>query len=284
MTEKKRILILVKTYPVLSMTYNETVCTAGIDIETGKWVRIYPVPFRSLDYDAQFSKFQIIELELTPPRGNDKRPESRKIVNIDKIQHLHKLVSGKKGSWDVRKQYLFKSEKVFTNKSELLELAYSFSRSLAFFKPKKIIEFVVEEDAREWPKDKVQKILADNQQLSLFPSNNKQPHNNKIVEKIPYKFSYHFIDDMGVSSKLMIEDWEIFALYRRCLKDHNGDEKAAIEDVKKKYWNDFAQPERKDLHLILGTVNERHNKRAPNPFVIIGVLPFPLEKQQGFGF
>ncbi len=82
----------------------------------------------------------------------------------------------------------------------------------------------------------------------------------------------------------MIEDWEIFALYRNCLKTHNGDEQLAISDVKKKYWDEFVLSGKKDLHLILGTVNEHHNKKAPNPFIIIGVLPFPFEQQLGFNF
>jgi len=40
-----RVLILVKSYPEISKTYAETVCTAGIT-EDGKWIRIYPLPYR----------------------------------------------------------------------------------------------------------------------------------------------------------------------------------------------------------------------------------------------
>ena len=43
-----RILVTVKTYPELSKTYGETVCTAGLR-EDGTWVRLYPVPFRRLE-------------------------------------------------------------------------------------------------------------------------------------------------------------------------------------------------------------------------------------------
>ncbi len=51
-----RILVTVKTYPTLSRKYGETVCTAGLR-EDGSWVRIYPVPFRRLDEQQQYSKF-----------------------------------------------------------------------------------------------------------------------------------------------------------------------------------------------------------------------------------
>ena len=36
---------------------------------------------------------------------------------------------------------------------------------------------------------------------------------------------------------------------------------------------------RKDLHFFLGTTQEFHF-RAPNPWVIIGVLPIPHEHQR----
>jgi len=47
-----RILITVKTYPTpSSMRQEEVVCTAGLS-EDGKWIRIYPVPFRRLEYNV----------------------------------------------------------------------------------------------------------------------------------------------------------------------------------------------------------------------------------------
>lgn len=49
--ERKRIFILVKTYPTISATYGELVCTAGI-LEDGTWIRLYPVPFRLLKMRA----------------------------------------------------------------------------------------------------------------------------------------------------------------------------------------------------------------------------------------
>jgi hypothetical protein len=44
----ERILITVKTYPMLSKKYGELVCTVGLR-ENGEWIRIYPVPFRQLE-------------------------------------------------------------------------------------------------------------------------------------------------------------------------------------------------------------------------------------------
>jgi len=42
--EKREILILVKTYPIPSKNYLETVCTAGVT-DIGEWIRLYPVSY-----------------------------------------------------------------------------------------------------------------------------------------------------------------------------------------------------------------------------------------------
>lgn len=74
----------------------------------------------------------------------------------------------------------------------------------------------------------------------------------------------------------MIEDWEIGALYWNCLKRENGDEKKAVEMVKRKYFTEFSQ---KDIYLFLGATKQFHGW-AKNPFVIVGVFYPPKEKQQ----
>ncbi|MEZ4900367.1 MAG: hypothetical protein R2822_00610 [Spirosomataceae bacterium] len=58
-----KILITVKTYPTLSNKYDELVCTAGF-LEDGSWIRVYPIPFRKLEYDKQYSKYDWVEIDL----------------------------------------------------------------------------------------------------------------------------------------------------------------------------------------------------------------------------
>ena len=72
--ERKSILVVVKTYPNPSRSYGETVCCAGVDLETGRWVRVYPITFRRLA--EQFAKYQTIECLVSRPRSGDSRPES----------------------------------------------------------------------------------------------------------------------------------------------------------------------------------------------------------------
>ncbi len=74
---------------------------------------------------------------------------------------------------------------------------------------------------------------------------------------------------------MMIEDWEIGALYWNCLAQAEGDEVAANELVRQRYESEFLK---KDLYLFVGTTKANHIK-APNPFIIIGVFYPPLTLQ-----
>ena len=55
---------------------------------------------------------------------------------------------------------------------------------------------------------------------------------------------------------MMIEDWETGALFWRQLAKYEGDEKKAVDDVIKKYLDDFAKT--KDLYFFLGTKQVHH--------------------------
>lgn len=60
---RKRVYILVKTYPTISRKYAELVCTAGI-LEDGSWIRLYPIPFRLLEDDQKFPKYTWVEVDV----------------------------------------------------------------------------------------------------------------------------------------------------------------------------------------------------------------------------
>ena len=64
MKETKKVLITVKAYPNPSKKYEETVCVAGIDVDNGKWIRLYPITFRDLDENRRFKKYSIIQVRV----------------------------------------------------------------------------------------------------------------------------------------------------------------------------------------------------------------------------
>ena len=63
MPEKKRVYIVVKTYPTISEKYAELVCTAGV-LEDGSWIRLYPIPFRKLELEQKYKKYSWIEVDV----------------------------------------------------------------------------------------------------------------------------------------------------------------------------------------------------------------------------
>lgn len=265
-----KVLITVKTYPAISSKYDELVCTAGFR-EDGTWVRIYPIQFRKKSYDQQYSKYDWIELDLVKNKS-DFRPESyRPYSHGSEIKIAGHLDT--KGNWFERKKFVL--GKVYYNLTELVAEAKNknICTSLAVFKPSKILDFTIEEVEREWDKIKLAKLEAERLQGNLF----QQPENPfEVVRKLPYKFSYVFEDNQGKRSTLMIEDWEIGQLYWNCLAKYEGNEQKAVEDVRKKYFEDFAKT--KDLHLYLGT-SQIHHYVSHNPFMIIGTFHPKIEIQ-----
>ncbi len=261
-----RILVTVKTYPTISTTYDEIVCTAGFR-EDASWIRLYPVPFRKFDEYQQYKKFQWIELDIEK-NTSDVRVESyRPKSEISLFDQM-----GTDNAWFERRNFVLEKGVVYTNLDDLIARNKDHELSLATFRPKEIIRVTSEPDQREWDKSKLDAMLQRGRQGHLFE---KPRRDFEVVRKLPYKFRYEFLDDSGRVSKLMIEDWEIGALYWRQFDKH-GSEDAAIDDVKNKYMNDLVVD--RDTHLFLGTTKE-WNARAPNPFLVIGVFWPPTKNQ-----
>lgn len=269
---RKKVLITVTTYPLPSRSHDELVCTAGM-LESGEFIRIYPVPLSFLvDLKANGKvnnvKYTWIEIDLKK-RTDDFRPESHSPVNYDfrDLKILDRLDT--KNNWEARKKICLQD--VYTNMEKLIEDSKDpKNKSLAIFKPASIIKLEWEETDREW-KDEWKDLRK---QGDLF-AQDKNPE--IIIPKLPYKFSYVFTDETGKQRKLMIEDWEIGSLYWNCLKAAEGNEAEALQKVKQKYEDEFKT---KELYLFLGTTKEWHMRRARNPFVIIGVF-YPKKELQG---
>lgn len=265
---RARVLITVTAYPLPSRSHDELVCTAGM-LEDGSWVRIYPVPFQFLE----FHKYQWVELDLIPHDvARDFRPESRRPKNYElKDLEIHAKVGTEQG-WHVRKEICLRN--AYRNLTTLInDSAAPTNRSLAAFTPTRVSRFLVEEDDREWKPEWLEQL----KQMDLLT----RPEGDRprtLIDKIPYKFKYQFVDDEGRESTMTIEDWEIGALYRKCLAAAEGDEEVAIEKVRQKYEEEFLRE--KEISLFLGTTLKHHRARHSNPFTIVGVF-YPPGSPQG---
>ena len=174
-----RVLITVKTYPLPSRSYTELVCTAGL-LNGEKWIRMYPIPYRFLQDQQKYPKYSWIELNLTR-KTDDFRPESYSPkLGVDEPINVFEQI-GTANEWAARKSYVLKE--VFTSMNELISLAKdpNHRKSLATLKPARIVDFVIEEDEREWKQEWQDQL----KQFNMFelPTQHGQ---KKVVKKLPY--------------------------------------------------------------------------------------------------
>ena len=270
--DKVRVLITVKTYPTLSRKYGETVCTAGVR-EDGTWVRMYPVPFRRLDEEQQYKKFDWIDCRLI---RNQSDPRIETFRPVDETELAAVAHMGTEDTWRERRRLLLKTARVYDRLDDLIADAKANRASLAVFKPTRVIDFSWESEERDWDPAKLQKMRDVHDQLDLF-SDNSWRDTFRVIPKLPYSFSYKFEDATGRISELQILDWETGALFWNCVRSTGSDENKALAKVRQKYFDEFVQ---KDLHFFMGTTQQYHFV-APNPWVIVGAFPIPPERQLG---
>lgn len=177
--EPKRILVVVKTYPNPSRAHGETVCCAGVDLETGRWVRMYPITFRQLA-DNRFKKYQAIECLATRPR-NDSRPDCPRI-DQDSIELVGNPVSTANG--------LQRRMTMLPEPSTSLEAIRAASAasgvSIGMLRPK-VLHRLVKEPADPWTER--ERAALRQGQLGL---GERQAQQLRELEQIPWSFSYEF--------------------------------------------------------------------------------------------
>jgi hypothetical protein len=255
---EKRILVVVKTYPNPSLTYGETVCCAGVDLDTGRWVRLYPITFRSLA-DRQFEKFQEIRCRATRPR-DDSRPESLR-VDQDSIELIGDPMPAGPRGWSRRMALLPQPARSL---EEIREAQARDGTSLGMFRPKEIIR-VTKRPAEKW-NDK-ERAYLQRQHLNLGAEVSRQLSE---LEKIPWTFSYEFLCDDERCTKphsLSIIDWEIGAAYRNWTRAYGHDWEDKLREKFER------QLPTSDLHLVVGNLAAHRQV-----FVIVGLVRPPRPK------
>jgi len=252
-TTTKKVLITVKTYPNPSKKYGETVCCAGIDIQASQWIRLYPIPFRDLDFSKRFKKYAVIEVKCSKA-PKDHRIESYK-VDADSIKILDWLDTKKK--WQRRKEIVIPtaSESFCSILNEIEN-----NKSLGMFKPAQVSFLYKKAGTKD-----IEKRKACYAQLSFF-DRQKTP-----IEEIPYDFYYYFKchgqkDCPG--HKLQIMDWEIVQAYRDWRYRYPS-EPELLQKIEQR-WLDMTSL-KKDTYFYVGNM-----QRFKNQFMILGVFYPPV--------
>ena len=106
------------------------------------WVRIFPLPFRKLDYDNRYKKYQWIEVPLAKSK-QDPRPESYEVTDIDQLELIGEPI-GTQNRWADRKKMIFDHTHVYDDLQEVIEKARDNELSITTFKPSEVSELVIE--------------------------------------------------------------------------------------------------------------------------------------------
>ena len=257
--ERKKVLIVVKTYPTPARKGGEVSCTGAIT-EDGKWVRLFPIPYRALTDTQRFRKYQWVEVNMQ--RSDDPRPESFR-VDVDSLEIVADPIPTN-DNWQKRKEAIFplKAHCLCCLQKQQKEVG---SPTLGFFKPWQITSFSVQrDDELNWTMRELETL----KQLSMF--DNAPAH---LLEKVPYHFYYHFRCDHADCNghDLSCTDWELEESYRKWRRIYGSN-----WEVKFRETYETRMIFKADTHFFVGTVRQH-----PNSWIIVGLFYPPKEGKHG---
>jgi hypothetical protein len=259
--EKKKALIVVRTYPTPAKKGVEVSCTAAIT-DKGEWLRLFPVPWRFPPQDQRFRKYQWVEITVT--KASDPRPESYKLKS-DSIKMISEPLSTAT-SWKARKDVIFplRSHCLCCLQKHLHEHGHP---TLGLFRPKVIERLLIKPESPTWSEGQ----LAVLRQGDLFE---KKP--KRELEKIPFSFRYQFrcAETTCSGHKMICTDWEMAESWRKW-KEEYGDEWESR--FRQRYETEMI--EKYDTHFYTGTVHEH-----PHTWIIVGLFYPPRELQSSMCF
>src|SRR5262249_26478530 len=204
-----------------------------------------------------------MEVAAEKHTGRDVRKESFR-PDSTTIRMVGEPLGTDSGYWTTRAKHVL--AKKSASMEELLEMQKRDQTSLGVFKPKEIVDLLIKSDAEEWKSSFIaalkQNRLGDERKATKEPP-----------QKVPWRFQYKFRCE-GPKCKghqMMIEDWEVGALYWNAIDDGAKPDEAAAT-VKQKFFHEICGPSR-DTHFFVGTVLEF------GTWVVVGTF-WPKKKAQ----
>jgi hypothetical protein len=266
---RTKLLILCKTYPSPSASYVETSCVAGME-DSGRLLRLYPVPFRLLADQSQFKKWQWIEADVEK-RKDDHRPESHGI-RADTIVCLGDPLPTH-DDWAMRREKLALLEH-FDSFSDLDHARVTRGVTLGLLRAARILSLeVTAAKTPDWTQDERQKLIQQQQQGDLFAD--PEAAALRTLRKLPFNFHYNYrapTDTDGIKNRHKIVDWEAGALYWK-LRDRHGD--GWEPPFRDKFGSQLPSS---NLSFLMGTIH-----RFPEQWLIVSVIYPPKHLQQSLG-
>lgn len=255
--DRARILILCKTYPSPSARYVETSCVAGMQ-ESGQLIRLYPVPFRLIEDDQQFRKWQWISARIRKST-DDRRPESHRI-SVDTIDILGEPLSTAH-SWVERRRAIQQLE-IFDDFDLLERASRERGISLGLLRPAKLLDLRISAaNSPEWTTDEITKLTQAQRQGGLFDQDTEQ-RLMRTLKKLPYDFHYDYECRIGNEIRVYrhkLVDWEAGGLYWNLHR--RSDWGPAFRN---RFFDEFSQ---KDVLFLTGNIH-----RFQDQWLIVSVL------------
>lgn len=222
MSTKETVLVLVRATPEKSIKYGHKVCVAGIN-ENNEWRRLYPFKFEYGKKLIDFSKKDIIKVEVDKA-DNDKRKESRKVASytnlhapLDDVEALRRILP-----------IISSIERLSDEKA-----------SLGAIKPS------------------LSDITINVNDIKLYDEQTYFSKTEEFLEtrekvKMPVELKYHFKchgEPRCKGHKIILIDWELNELARNILRN-DKDPRLVEQKIKQKFY-DFML--KRDLYFIVGT-------------------------------
>jgi hypothetical protein len=262
------VLILVKAAPVLTKHLDETMCVAGLRLDEGEpsWIRLHPVPFRDLEDERKFAKYQRLSVEVRPPKS-DRRPESW--TPLPGTIQLSETI-GTESAWAQRRAVIDRLQEV--TMCDLVAAnrlgSGEGTQSLAVVRPIDVPRLLISERDEEQLTRWRSRAKAASSRMSLFddPSSTPRPP----FDVVPWRFRYEYrCAATGCSGhKQTIVDWEVLALWRHVRHHEDWREK-----MRRKFEEDLWSG--RDSVLFVGN-QEQH----PTSFLVLGVFWPPAGPSQ----
>jgi len=228
--------------------------------------RLFPVPFRMIESDLHFKKWQWIEAGVEKAAA-DHRPESHK-VDIGGLETKEEITTRKE--WNERRIWIEKIPS-FSSYDEIEQARTNEKVSIALLRPKKILGLEIKEARnKEWTDEEKEKLLRAEMQGELF-SETKARQQVKELRKVPFDFYYSYLCDTPDGEKThrnKIVDWEAGALFWRVYQAHGKD--GWEEKFRAKLEGDLIS---RDLMLLMG-----NQHRFQNHWLIISLFYPPRQK------
>lgn len=259
MSNTMRFIVLVKAAPVLTSQLNETMCVAGARTDTPdpEWVRLHPVPFRDLDDESKFVKYQVVSVSVRHPRS-DRRPESWSPLHGSIVPGE---VLGTENGWAQRRRIIDRLPEAAM--CDLVEANRSGSGtgtpSLAVVRPVQSPRLkITERDAEQLQKWQQRAAGAAARQSLFDDPDDRKPD----FEVVPWRFQYEYKCRAPACSghTQTIVDWEALALWRRVRHRSDWQEQLRVK-FEEEMWH------QRDSVLFVGN-QEQH----PIAFLVLGVF------------